>query len=267
MPLNRIACPECGAGLKSATGFEPGQQVNCLKCEAAFTIDESTPVTDLADGETGAAKEWSYRNSWTRYAVLGVLIAVLGVLSYMLYEKKQKEREDERLASRKSEGPKDDVPPPPIGMKGMDMPMPKLPGPGVGVKGGGKGLPSPAVIPKSTEFPLDEAKKMIVGKWAAEMENGETHTIEYKEDGTFQYTAVKGGGPARTSSGTWKTTRALKFPVAPPEETFEFLIEWTVNGKPAAKDPSMYFSGVLRHRVLDPLEGLRPVGVFKKKPG
>lgn len=116
MPLNRIACPECGAGLKSASGFDPGDTVSCPKCETDFVVPEPEPDEVPKKGKAAGKKpvraaasdederpkkkkkkkagdededEWSYKNSWIRYAILGVLLVVLAVLGYMLYKKRQ----------------------------------------------------------------------------------------------------------------------------------------------------------------------------------
>lgn len=40
MALLKVNCPECGAGLKSARGFNPGQAVRCPKCEAQFRVED-----------------------------------------------------------------------------------------------------------------------------------------------------------------------------------------------------------------------------------
>lgn len=40
MALKRIPCPECGAGLKSTSGFTVGQTVCCPKCETYFKVEE-----------------------------------------------------------------------------------------------------------------------------------------------------------------------------------------------------------------------------------
>src|SRR5581483_885693 len=92
------------AGLKSQTGFTVGQTVCCPKCETYFAVEEPRggPVGDDADDQPRRKKrqedesEWSYKNSWIRYAVLGVLLVVLGVLGYMLYDKKQREAKEAR---------------------------------------------------------------------------------------------------------------------------------------------------------------------------
>jgi hypothetical protein len=49
MALNRIPCPECSAGLKSATGFTVGQTVCCPKCDTYFNVEE--PAEDKEDVE------------------------------------------------------------------------------------------------------------------------------------------------------------------------------------------------------------------------
>lgn len=133
MALTRISCPECGAALKSPTGFTPGQTVCCPKCETYFSVEEpadggeeekpkkgkpapakaaakkpvKAAVSDDEDEEDEKPKkkkkkkaadedeeDWSYKNSWIRYAVLGVLLIVLAVLGYMLWDKKQKEKDN-----------------------------------------------------------------------------------------------------------------------------------------------------------------------------
>ena len=124
MPLPRVVCPECGAGLKSPTGFNPGQTVNCPKCETPFTVEEpqaAAPVTakkpvravaalddDDEDDDRprkkrrrddddddrprkGKKKAGGYKNSPLRFVVLGVLLVALGVMVYLLVLKKKKE--------------------------------------------------------------------------------------------------------------------------------------------------------------------------------
>ena len=109
MTLKHITCPECGAGLKSASGFNPGQTATCPKCETDFEVTgpgEGRPPDDedyapkkkkkkkAADDDGG--EEWSYKKSWIRYAVLGVLVVVMLLLGYMLYQKRQREKEEAR---------------------------------------------------------------------------------------------------------------------------------------------------------------------------
>lgn len=49
MALNKIACPECGAGLKSATGFQVGQAIRCPKCKEQFDVE--APADDEEEVE------------------------------------------------------------------------------------------------------------------------------------------------------------------------------------------------------------------------
>ena len=132
MAIMRITCPECGAGLKSPDGFTVGQEVECPKCSTEFEVEKpvAAKTTALAPSQTKALnkkttklsardddddddkpkkakkkkkkaadeeEEWSYKNSWIRYAVLGVLFVILAVLAYFLYVKKKKEKEDAAL--------------------------------------------------------------------------------------------------------------------------------------------------------------------------
>jgi len=130
--INRISCPECGAGLKSAAGFKLGATVSCPKCETDFEVEEpeeeEQPKKKSKTASTGAIskkkpikaaveedededeeeeqpkkkkkkkkrgsdddEQWSYKNSWIRYAILTVLIIVMCVLGYMLHLKQQRE--------------------------------------------------------------------------------------------------------------------------------------------------------------------------------
>lgn len=130
MAVMRIECPECGAGLKSPTGFAAGQTVSCPKCETSFTVeapayeevdDEAAPLKkpvkavasrvdddddddekprkkkkkkshDDDDDEDGGGK--SYKNSPLRFIVLGVLVLIMIGLGIALYVKKMGEREE-----------------------------------------------------------------------------------------------------------------------------------------------------------------------------
>ena len=124
MALNRIPCPECGAGVKSASGFTVGQSVCCPKCETYFTVEEPAEESDakkpvkaarVAEDDDDALPrkkrrrseddeeeepEYSYKNSLTRYAILAILIAVMIALGVMLYLKKKREAEESSDAPR-----------------------------------------------------------------------------------------------------------------------------------------------------------------------
>ena len=144
MPLNRIECPSCGAGLKSTAGFAVGQKIRCPKCQVPFAVEEPAdaaddvapppppkpaarppaapakkPVKAVAavaddnddeddrprkkkrparddedDDRPRKKKKGGYKTSPVRFLILGVLLVALGVLGYMLYDKKQKEKAD-----------------------------------------------------------------------------------------------------------------------------------------------------------------------------
>lgn|GEM_PF-1488218 len=173
MAINRIECPECGAGLKSASGFEEGQSVDCPKCESSFTVEvpeeDETPtkkpvkaVSSRTDDDDDAptkkkkkrrrdddeddddGKKKSYKNSPMRFAVLGILVVVMGVLGFMLYQKRKSDKEAEDHNAKvnaennanfvpgqnPNEGFKQFTPPPLVGAGGGGLPK-KNPGGGV----------------------------------------------------------------------------------------------------------------------------------------
>lgn len=110
MALTRVICPECGAGVKSRSGFAVGETVTCPKCEAEFAVEEpeeADAVPSRAADDRPRRKRRrdddedddggrSYKNSPLRYAVLGVLVIVMVVLGVMLYLKKKRERDQEQ---------------------------------------------------------------------------------------------------------------------------------------------------------------------------
>ena len=57
MAMNRIPCPECGAGLKSATGFKVGQSVCCPKCETYFNVEEPEDENEAGEDANTHKKE------------------------------------------------------------------------------------------------------------------------------------------------------------------------------------------------------------------
>ena len=120
MSIPKVTCPECGAGLRSKSGFTAGESVECPKCEAAFTVEEpeepkprkparAAVVVDdddddddrprkkrrrRDDDDDDDAPKRSYKNSPIRFIILGVLIVIMLVLAYFLYVKKDKEAKD-----------------------------------------------------------------------------------------------------------------------------------------------------------------------------
>jgi hypothetical protein len=266
VPINRVVCPECGAGLKSAAGFKVGQTIACPKCETYFQVpaaeeDEppsaarTTPLSKTKSLKPGAkptartapletekqktgkttkvlaAKAkgdeddededrpkkkkkgkkkrrddeedgFKYSKSWIRVAVLGVLLIVLGVLSYMLYAKKQKEKEDNKTTEVKKE--EDDTSKP---VNRDDIARAQAAN--KGRKGGPVTANGPVVTPQPVAEPLtlDRMKERLTGTWVAK-EGQTTHTIEYKSDGSFVYTRA-GGGDEKTIEGDWSVDELI----------------------------------------------------------
>lgn len=149
MSLTRTTCPSCGAALKSAAGFKPGQSVRCPKCSTAFAVeepafeavDEDAPPPKAKPAPARAAraradddddrprkkrrprddddddddrprkkkKAGGYKNSPLRYAILGILLVILGVMAFLLWQKKQREAADDGAANTARDA---EVPPP-----------------------------------------------------------------------------------------------------------------------------------------------------------
>jgi hypothetical protein len=193
VPITKIACPECGTALTSASGFAAGRTTTCAKCEAEFVVPDPALVGGPDEPDAPApAKEWSYRTSTLRYVVLTALVAVMGVLGYMLYEKKAKEREEAR-----SGGPDDDVE-----VINPDRVKARFPAGadgdpqfGPAAVGGAGGRP-----PARTGLSTDDIGKRLAGRWEWS-EGGVTVTAEYGEGGAFSYTATGAEGGA--ISGGW----------------------------------------------------------------
>jgi hypothetical protein len=68
MALNRIPCPECGAGLKSPSGFKVGQNVCCPKCETYFTVEEPPEEDEVEENEIPKKKQASSSSSKSKTA-------------------------------------------------------------------------------------------------------------------------------------------------------------------------------------------------------
>lgn len=244
MALLKIKCPECSAGLKSPTGFKVGQNVRCPKCETYFAIkepdDESEtdapqkPVRAAAydgdDEDVGPRKkkmkrreddddERSYKSSPLRYAVLGVLVVVMLVLGYMLYEKRKNEAADNAGATVSSDSavaPTNPLPPPREGPAGVQLrPNPPLPGGPVGgpparPPGGAPlgglfgGVPLPAAEANALKQKL---QARLLGNWAADLGDGYQEELTYAADGT--YTAKLTGATPATATGRYTVLQTV----------------------------------------------------------
>ena len=252
MALLKIKCPECSAGLKSAAGFTPGQTVCCPKCETYFAVEEpdgdepragKKPVKaavsddDEDDDEDHKPRkkkkkaraydededgERSYKKSPLRFVILGVLVVVMLVLAYFLYDKKKKEREaadgtpapadvdatgQPRLANPNG-GPK--LQPAGVGNNGNlpgrnPNPRPKPKGPDVGAVAvgavgdllGGGGPRNPAEAAKMRA----KYTAALVGTWTADLGDGAAEELTYAADGTF--IATRTGPDAATAEGKY----------------------------------------------------------------
>lgn len=127
MTIPRTSCPECNAGLKCTdpAGFAPGEPLECPKCGATLAIEGAAagpvaarPATrprlieddeDEADDRPRrrtAKKPASAGYVVMRVAVLGVLLVILCVLGYLLYQK--------HFANAGAGGSDDDDLPPPL---------------------------------------------------------------------------------------------------------------------------------------------------------
>ncbi len=261
MGLPKIKCPECNAGLKSAAGFTVGQTVCCPKCETYFTVEEpeddfeeprpaakskgapagKKPVrAATADNDEEDEKprkkrrrvddeegdERSYKNSPVRFVILGVLIVVMLVLAYFLYEKKRKESEAAatpgslkpmEVADRQKEfiGPQDfapqNAPAPQIALNPQNGPKRPAPVPGAGA---GATNTFGALIPAAEVQALTQKHTTaLLGSWTADLGGGVTEELTYKADGTFS--AKQTGSGAKTATGKYRVqtvvgTKVLK---------------------------------------------------------
>ena len=266
MAIQRITCPECGAGLKSADGFAVGQEVECPKCATEFQVEQpvAAKTTALAPSKTKSLSkktsklaagdddeddrpkkkkkkksaadedEWSYKTSWIRYAVLGVLLVVMAVLGYMLYDKRKKAKEDAAGPAPDAEGrggnPTIRGPVDPR-IRPQGLPNPDQAGPAGGAGGNLKGgVPNGGSPPKAgggvtpkggfapspqlpTGIPLMDSKvptkeeleqkkvalrTRLMGAWQADLGGGKSQTVTYTADGKF----TEAGAAER--AGTWQ---------------------------------------------------------------
>jgi hypothetical protein len=303
--LNRVVCPECGAGLKSPTGFAAGQTVCCPKCETYFTVGESAdgqkPVGAAAaadDDEDDRPRKrqkddtgWSYKNSWLRYAVLGVLLCVLGVLGYMLYDKKMKEGKETTQNNSSDGGGSADprvIPPGggpvggPNGIRLVPLAPPGAPGGGpiagpIGPKGprpdpdagvrptpvpGGGGDANPlgglfgggTLTPAEADAVLKKYKAQIVGTWKADLGDGTTAELVYGADGKVTET-LKSPTGTKTVSGQWSATG--------PAGRKGLLVAWTGGDFGKTKPQSVIFEDDEMQHPVASQPGV--VGVFRKK--
>lgn len=114
MAILKVVCPGCAKILKASDpdGFAPDAKIKCPHCQQRFTANEGKVVShkaqvadDSDEDEEDEPREkkpkkkkkrqksggGSYKTSPVRFAILGVLVIVLGILGYMLYLKRTAE--------------------------------------------------------------------------------------------------------------------------------------------------------------------------------
>lgn len=125
-PIQKVTCPECGAGLKTKNprGFPLGEALECPKCQTYFAVEGPKPVrksvaaviADDDDDDDRPRKKRKkrarddeetsgyvkYRRSPLRFIILGVLVAVMIVMAVLLWFKweNQKKADKEFESSR-----------------------------------------------------------------------------------------------------------------------------------------------------------------------
>jgi hypothetical protein len=110
--------------------------------------DSDDAVAPSSKSRVDDEPEWSYRNSWLRFVVLGILLVTLGVVSYLYYEKKIKPSDEASPQSSENEGRPVDVRIDPSTTKNLPQLTPQTPGgvpaqpPGGGKKSGDDGKKS-----------------------------------------------------------------------------------------------------------------------------
>lgn len=196
MAFAKYTCPECGHSFSGSAVVSP----TCPKCATTITDRESAAV----------GKDRSYRNSWQRYAVLTVLIAVMGVLAYMLYEKRMNAGGGGGAAA----GDDDDLPLAKAVVKPGTVPPPGLPTQPIAAGASTGGPP-----PKAKGRTIADIREALAGTWESKT-GDQTATIVYKADGTFTYTAT---GLDKPIAGKWTLADPSARGTGP-------MMTWTADG-------------------------------------
>jgi len=194
--------------------------------------------------ENVSEQERSYRNSWMRYAVLGVLLTVMVVLGVMLYQKRVRVQNDPAV-DQGEDGVARAVLPKIVGPAPPELPR-QIP------SGGGPApKKEPGIgIPIAGLLTPNEVKNKLVGKW--ESRSGGLTTIDYAADGAFTYSTMKDKEPQKSIAGRWKLIRSSSGMEEPAARVYNLSMEWTVEGKPAVTEVVlMKPDGTLEHPYLD----------------
>ncbi|HEY2784692.1 MAG TPA: hypothetical protein VGJ05_06910 [Fimbriiglobus sp.] len=132
MAISLVRCPECNAGLKSTSpaGFVEGQTLTCPKCQTMFGVEapakpqprkaavvveddeeedvrprKKRPRREEDDEDDRPRKKkktrqddegFRYTRSPVRIVVISVLLVILAVLGVLLYQKIQRERDENK---------------------------------------------------------------------------------------------------------------------------------------------------------------------------
>ena len=221
-----VCCPKCETyfAVEEPEGEEPkkapaGAKGKATDAPAAKKTLKATVADDNDDDDDDDAPKKkkkkkvsydedeegtrSYKNSPLRFVVLGVLVVVMLVMGYFLYDKRKKEagggdtsRDEAAVVNPRvadQNGPKLQ----PI-QPGLVVGGPKQPNPGG--KGGAPAVPfglggSPALTPAQTQAEVQKFKTMLVGTWTADLGGGVTEELTYTANGTFT-TKLTGPAPA-----------------------------------------------------------------------
>lgn len=146
-------------------------------------------------------KAQSYRNSWLRFVVLGVLLTILVVLGYMLYQKRMNAKVDAPHVEEEYK-------------------------PGLAVAGKSKGDDVQGAF-----ITNEGAKTKLAGTWESS-EAGETRSVTYTPDGTFIYTLEKAGMPKQVLQGRWSLVRVERPSTDTPVKVISLQTEWTLDSVP-----------------------------------
>jgi hypothetical protein len=224
--------------MTSPAGFQTGQVLRCSRCGKDFTIAGTGAEENPDDFLPGGAPARSYRTSPFRYAILGVLVIVLGVLGYKLYEKSVKDRQ---IAAENQGGGNTTGPDPE-----NDRPA----------------LTAADALAKT----IAAMKERLAGNWDGKAD-GESHAVEYRPDGTFTYTVAAGGKTTKTVAGRWDITgTSIRF-AGPGAKFITLHMEWTPEGKPTRNEDAMLRpNGTLAHPLFDrDPTGAEPTTTFTRK--
>ena len=249
-----VTCPKCKTPFKVSAPFEevkddtpspptkaPAEAKKTVRAVVAVVEDDEDEDEDEDERPKKKKKKKrrdedededeegsSYRNSWIRYTILGILVIVMLVLAYFLYEKWKPQKE---TAEVKAEEGASNPPPPRMGIRGLPGQGPGIPGQGPGIPGQGPELAGtrrpktdpkigqnpplaglggfdPLAVPQTPAQIAERTAKLsqkLIGTWEGTSSDGATHRIEYRADMTFSHT-IQGGAEPGTTMGKYVVT-------------------------------------------------------------